>query len=97
MRHGRARSAGAAYPPFVVWWIVGALLLGAVVILGLAVRPVLMRLGALRKAAESLRERGAQALALQQAAEALSERAALLGEQADAANRWMTKIKTRRA
>ncbi|HEY3009119.1 MAG TPA: hypothetical protein VGJ63_13795 [Micromonosporaceae bacterium] len=80
-----------------VWWIVAALLLAAVVILGLAVRPVLTRLGALRRAAGALHERQAQALALQRAAEALSERAALLGEQADAARRRLTKIKTRRA
>jgi flagellar biosynthesis/type III secretory pathway M-ring protein FliF/YscJ len=90
---GRARLRAAAYPPIVVWWMVGALLVAAVVILGLAVRPVLMRLGALRRAARALREREAQALALRQAAEALSERAALLGEQADAASRRMTKIK----
>jgi hypothetical protein len=80
----------------VVWWIVLGVFLGALVILGLAVRAVLVRLGGLRRAAMLLQQRQGQALALQEAATALNERVALLNDQVESANRRMALIKARR-
>jgi hypothetical protein len=72
----------------VVTWIVVAVCVVALLILGLAVQPVLGRLGALREAAVGLLERQHDVLALQARAEtltatvqALQERAELAGEQ----------------
>jgi hypothetical protein len=96
-RLDRAAAAGPppAYPSLVVWWIVAAVFVAALLILVLAVRPVLARLGGLRRAVTRLQQRQAQALALQEAAEALNERVVQLGEQVEAANRRRAATKAR--
>jgi hypothetical protein len=80
----------------VVWWILLAAFVAALVVLGLAVRPVLTRLGALRRAVLALQRRQAQALALQEAVTVLNDRMAVLNEQVEATNRRMAVIKARR-
>jgi flagellar biosynthesis/type III secretory pathway M-ring protein FliF/YscJ len=97
-RLDRADAAGPppAYPSLVVWWIVAAVFVAALLVLMLAVRPVLARLGGLRRAVTRLQQRQAQALALQEAAEALNERVVQLGEQVEAANRRRAASKARR-
>lgn len=65
-----------------VWWILlGGLVLG-VLLLGLAVAPVLRRLGPLRRALAGLQGRMAQAQQLRTGAEVLQQRVAAVAEHA---------------
>ncbi len=63
-----------------VTWIVVAVIVVALIVLALAVRPVLARLGGLRRAADTLTARQEQALALQAQVEALTARVAQVQE-----------------
>ncbi|MGR6320290.1 hypothetical protein Q2K19_24415 [Micromonospora soli] len=79
-----------------VTWIVLGVVLFALVVLALAVRPVLARLPRLRRAALALQRRQADALALQSAAEALQDRAAALQERSAVTQERLALIKARR-
>ncbi|KKJ93794.1 hypothetical protein [Micromonospora sp. HK10] len=79
-----------------VTWIVLGVVLFALVVLALAVRPVLARLPRLRRAALALQRQQAGATALQSAAEALQERAAALQERAAEAQQRTALIKAKR-
>jgi hypothetical protein len=69
----------------------------ALVVLALAVRPVLVRLPRLRRAVGLLRQRQAQAESLQQRATMVQERVAVLQRQAERAQEKITLIKAKRA
>ncbi|MEU6077290.1 hypothetical protein [Micromonospora sp. NPDC047074] len=79
-----------------VKWIVLAVVLFALVVLGLAVRPVLGRLPRLRRAAVALQRRATEAEALRESAEALQTRAEALQEQLDTTQRRLAVIRARR-
>ncbi|MEU4716582.1 hypothetical protein AB0F73_23415 [Micromonospora purpureochromogenes] len=79
-----------------VKWIVLAVVLFALVVLALAVRPVLARLPRLRSAAVALQRRQADADALREAAEALSERAETLQRQVETTQQRVELIKAKR-
>ncbi|MDH6466189.1 MULTISPECIES: hypothetical protein [Micromonospora] len=79
-----------------VKWIVLAVVLFALVVLALAVRPVLARLPRLRRAAVALQRRQADADALREAAEALSERAETLQRQVETTQQRVELIKAKR-
>ncbi|MEV0808705.1 hypothetical protein [Micromonospora sp. NPDC050200] len=79
-----------------VKWIVLAVVLFALVVLALAVRPVLARLPRLRRAAVALQQRQAGAEALREAAEALSERAETLQRQVETTQQRVELIKAKR-
>jgi flagellar biosynthesis/type III secretory pathway M-ring protein FliF/YscJ len=80
----------------VVTWIVLAVVLFALVVLGLAVRPVLARLPRLRRAAVALQGRQAEAEALRSTAEALQQRAEALQARAATAQERVALIKAKR-
>jgi flagellar biosynthesis/type III secretory pathway M-ring protein FliF/YscJ len=80
----------------VVKWIVLAVVLFALVVLALAVRPVLARLPRLRRAAVALQRRQADADPLREAAEALSERAETLQRQVETTQQRVELIKAKR-
>ncbi|MBQ0894096.1 hypothetical protein KBX37_13485 [Micromonospora sp. U56] len=79
-----------------VKWIVLAVVLFALVVLALAVRPVLARLPRLRRAALALQRRQADADTLREAAEALSERAETLQRQVETTQQRVELIKAKR-
>ncbi|MEU5789732.1 hypothetical protein ABZ754_18605 [Micromonospora purpureochromogenes] len=79
-----------------VKWIVLAVVLFALVVLALAVRPVLARLPRLRRAALALQRRQADADALREAAEVLSERAETLQRQVETTQQRVELIKAKR-
>ncbi|KIR62242.1 hypothetical protein ABUL04_12210 [Micromonospora harpali] len=79
-----------------VKWIVVAVVLFAFVVLGLAVRPVLVRLPRLRRAAMALQGRQAEAEALRVSAEALQERAEAMQGQVELTQRRLAVIKAKR-
>ncbi|MFC0004484.1 hypothetical protein [Micromonospora siamensis] len=79
-----------------VKWIVLAMLLFALVVLALAVRPVLARLPRLRRAAVALQRRQGEAEALRAAAEELTVRAEELQRRAETAQQRVELIKARR-
>ncbi|NYF58891.1 hypothetical protein [Micromonospora purpureochromogenes] len=79
-----------------VKWIVLAVVLFALVVLALAVRPVLARLPRLRRAAVALQRRQADADVLREAAEALSERAETLQRQVETTQQRVGLIKAKR-
>jgi hypothetical protein len=64
----------------VVWWLVGALVLIGVVLLGLVCAPVLRRLDGLHGAAERLRGRADEALAVQAGVAEVAARAEAVQE-----------------
>jgi flagellar biosynthesis/type III secretory pathway M-ring protein FliF/YscJ len=80
----------------VVTWIVVALVVVPLLLLGLAVRPVLARLPRLRRAALALQRRAGEAEALQEAAETLQARAEALQERLDTTQRRLAVIKAKR-
>jgi uncharacterized membrane protein YcjF (UPF0283 family) len=80
----------------VVTWIVVAVCVLAVIVLALAVRPVLGRLGRLMRAADGLRQRQDEALALQARAEALAARVQKVAERAGTAQERITVIRAAR-
>jgi hypothetical protein len=77
----------------VIWWVVGAIGLLGLVLLGLAARTVLLRLPALRRAMARLEQRAAQAQALQASVEALQERMVGLQEQAETVRTGVATIR----
>ncbi|MFJ6197497.1 hypothetical protein [Micromonospora sp. NPDC092111] len=79
-----------------VKWIVLAVLLFALVVLALAVRPVLARLPRLRRAAVALQGRRAEADALRAAAEALQERVETLQRQSETTQQRVELIRAKR-
>ncbi|MFE9690303.1 hypothetical protein [Micromonospora sp. NPDC005806] len=79
-----------------VTWIVLGVVLFALVVLALAVRPVLARLPRLRRAALALQRHQADAVALRSAAEALQDRAVALQERSAVAQERLALIKARR-
>ncbi len=79
-----------------VTWIVVAVFLLALLVLGLAVRPVLARVGGLLAAAERLQRHRAAALALQARAETLAAGAQALGERAATAQERVAVLKAAR-
>ncbi|MFK3985584.1 hypothetical protein ACI2K4_35125 [Micromonospora sp. NPDC050397] len=78
-----------------VTWIVLAVVLFALVVLVLAVRPVLTRLPALHRASVALLRRQDQVEALASRAEATQERLLVLQRQAEVAQRRLTLIKAK--
>ena len=78
-----------------VTWIVLAVVLFALIVLVLAVRPVLARLPALQRAALALLGRQAQVEALGASAEALQDRLLVLQRQAEVAQQRLTLIKAK--
>ncbi|MEU4771732.1 hypothetical protein [Micromonospora sp. NPDC023644] len=79
-----------------VKWIVLAVVLFALVVFVLALRPVLGRLPRLRRAAVALQRRASEAEALRETAETLQARAEALQEQLDTTQRRLAVIKARR-
>lgn len=79
-----------------VKWIVLAVVLFALVVLALAVRPVVARLPRLRRAAVALQRRQGDAEALREAAEALQARAEALQQRAELAQDRIELIKAKR-
>ncbi|MEV4482778.1 hypothetical protein [Micromonospora coxensis] len=79
-----------------VKWIVLAVVLFALVVLALAVRPVVARLPRLRRAAVALQRRQADAEALREAAEELQVRAEALAQRAELAQDRVELIKVKR-
>lgn len=79
-----------------VKWIVLAVVLFSLVVLALAVRPVLVRLPRLRRAAVALQQRQEQAESLRSTAELLQERAEVLQRQAAITQRRLAVIKSKR-
>ncbi|SCG50914.1 hypothetical protein [Micromonospora halophytica] len=79
-----------------VKWIVLAVVLFALVVLALAVRPVMARLPRLRRAAVALQRRHADAEALREAAEVLQVRAEALQQRAELAQDRIELIKAKR-
>ncbi|MFU8871491.1 hypothetical protein [Micromonospora sp. SL4-19] len=79
-----------------VTWIVLGVVLFALVVLALAVRPVLARLPRLSRAAVALQRRQAEAEALKSAAEVLQQRAGALQERAAVTEERLALIKVRR-
>ncbi|MFR9777155.1 hypothetical protein ACL02O_13970 [Micromonospora sp. MS34] len=79
-----------------VKWIVLGVVLFALVVLALAVRPVLARLPRLRRAALALQRRQTEAEALRSAAETLQQRAEGLQERVTVAQERMALIKAKR-
>ncbi|WBB81100.1 hypothetical protein O7606_06885 [Micromonospora sp. WMMD882] len=77
-------------------WIVLALLLVPLVAFGLAVRPVLVRLPRLRRAALTLQQRQEQATSLAANAEVLQERAEALQRRLATAEERMALIRAKR-
>jgi hypothetical protein len=64
-----------------IWFVIGAIVLGGLVVLGLAAWSVVSRLPALKRAQVRLERRAAQAQALQESMEALEQRMVVLQEQ----------------
>ncbi|WFE35481.1 hypothetical protein [Micromonospora sp. WMMD975] len=79
-----------------VIWIVLGVVLFALVVLALAVRPVVARLPRLRRAAVALQRRATEAEALRSAAEQLQARAETLQERAAVAQERIVLIKAKR-
>ncbi|WBB76734.1 hypothetical protein O7602_14865 [Micromonospora sp. WMMD1128] len=79
-----------------VIWIVLGVVLFALVVLALAVRPVVARLPRLRRAAVALQRRATEAEALRSAAEELQARAETLQERAAVAQERIVLIKAKR-
>lgn len=79
-----------------VTWIVVALVLVPLVLLGLAARPVVARLPRLRRAALALQRHGTEAEALREAAESLQARAEQLQERLDSTQRRLALIRAKR-
>ncbi|MEW2541078.1 hypothetical protein ACWEOR_09880 [Micromonospora chalcea] len=79
-----------------VKWIVLGVVLFALVVLALAVRPVVSRLPGLRRSALALQRRAAEAESLRAAAEQLQARAESLQERIVVAQERMTLIKAKR-
>ncbi|MCZ7437872.1 hypothetical protein O7598_15800 [Micromonospora sp. WMMC241] len=79
-----------------VIWIVLGVVLFALVMLALAVRPVVARLPRLRRSAVALQRRAAEAESLRSAAEDLQARAEALQERAAVAQQRVTLIKAKR-
>ncbi|MGB2571525.1 hypothetical protein ACPFP2_24190 [Micromonospora citrea] len=79
-----------------VKWIVLAVVLFALVVLALAVRPVVARLPRLRRAVVALQRRQADAEALREAAEVLQVRAEALQQRAELAQDRIELIKAKR-
>ncbi|MFF5173570.1 hypothetical protein ACFY3U_13120 [Micromonospora sp. NPDC000089] len=79
-----------------VTWIVVAVVLFALLVLALAVRPVLARLPRLRRAALALRRRQAEADTLRVTAEALRERAEELQQRSVVTQRRVELIRAKR-
>ncbi|WP_320069398.1 hypothetical protein [Micromonospora sp. RTGN7] len=79
-----------------VTWIVVAVVLFALVVLALAVRPVVGRLPRLRRAAVALQGRQVEAEALRVTAEALQERAEALQGQVTVTQQRLELIKAKR-
>ncbi len=79
-----------------VTWIVVAVCVVALLVLGLAVQPVLGRLGALREAAVGLLDRQQDALALQARAETLTATVQALQQRAELASEQVAVIKAAR-
>ena len=79
-----------------VTWISLGVIVFALIVLALAVRPVLARLPFLGRALRRLQQRQEQAEALQAAATELQERALELQEAAGAAQQHLALIKDRR-
>ncbi|SCG42416.1 hypothetical protein [Micromonospora humi] len=79
-----------------VIWIVLGVVLFALVMLALAVRPVVARLPRLRRSAMALQRRAAEAESLRSAAEDLQARAEALQERAAVAQQRVTLIKAKR-
>ncbi|MFG1678258.1 hypothetical protein [Micromonospora sp. NPDC049282] len=77
-------------------WIVLGVVLFALVVLALAVRPVVTRLPRLRRSAVALQRRAAEAESLRSAAEELQARAEALQERAAVAQERITLIKAKR-
>ena len=79
-----------------VTWIVFGVVLFALIVLALAVRPVLARLPRLRRAALALQRRATEAESLRSAAEELQARAESLQERAGLAQERIALIKASR-
>ncbi|MFI5835597.1 hypothetical protein ACIA5A_18160 [Micromonospora sp. NPDC051300] len=79
-----------------VIWIVLGVVLFALVVLALAVRPVVARLPRLRRSAVALQRRATEAESLRAAAEELQARAETLQERAAVAQQRVTLIKAKR-
>ncbi|GAB3075962.1 hypothetical protein [Micromonospora schwarzwaldensis] len=79
-----------------VMWIVLGVVLFALVVLALAVRPVVARLPRLRRAAVALQRRAADAESLRSTAEALQARAEALQERATVTQERIALIKAKR-
>ncbi|MEV0002730.1 hypothetical protein AB0H28_10630 [Micromonospora sp. NPDC050980] len=79
-----------------VIWIVLGVVLFALVVLALAVRPVVARLPRLRRSALALQRRAAEAESLRSATEALQARAEGLQARAAVAQQRVTLIKAKR-
>ncbi|SCL28989.1 hypothetical protein GA0070624_3797 [Micromonospora rhizosphaerae] len=79
-----------------VKWIVLAVVLFALLVLALAVRPVLARLPRLRRAAVALQRRQTEAEALRSTAEVLQQRAVTLQAQAAITQERLELIKAKR-
>ncbi|MEU1687676.1 hypothetical protein [Micromonospora sp. NPDC005707] len=79
-----------------VTWIVLGVVLFALIVLALAVRPVLARLPRLRRTALALQRRQAEAESLRSAAEELQARAESLQERVGVAQEHSMLIKARR-
>jgi NhaP-type Na+/H+ or K+/H+ antiporter len=80
-----------------IWWIVLGIVLFSLVVLGLAVRPVLVRLPRLVRAASGAQQRAVDAQALQVSAVSLQERVAEVQESAAQVQRRLDLIKEARA
>lgn len=79
-----------------VKWIVLAVVLLSLLILALAVRPVLVRLPGLRRAALALQGRQAEAEVLQRSAIDLQDQIVLLQQQAEVTQRRIAVIQAKR-
>ncbi|TDB73965.1 MULTISPECIES: hypothetical protein [unclassified Micromonospora] len=79
-----------------VKWIVLAVVLFALVVLALAVRPVVARLPRLRRAVLALQRRQTEAEALRETAEALQERAEALQRRAEVTQERVALIRAKR-
>ncbi|TDC36713.1 hypothetical protein E1211_12675 [Micromonospora sp. 15K316] len=79
-----------------LWWIVLAVVLAALVLLAVAVRGVLARLPGLRRAALALQRRQDEALELAGAARTLQERSETLQRQLTVTQRRIELIRAKR-
>jgi len=77
----------------VIWWVVGAIVLCGLVLLGLAARTVLLRMPELKRAMSRLERRAEQAQALQSSVEALQERMMGLQQQAETVRAGMATVR----